>query len=136
MRLIIVLAFILFLLPLYVCAVVHTHIIIPKAIAEEFVARWNYDCPGWETKFILYLKNPDDTWSEIQEMSSKCSQGEIGAKNFEETFTYDIISPGQNYTFGLSAKNVDAESDKAEATIRVPYPKPATPGNFILLLGD
>jgi len=132
-KFIIVLAFILFLLPILSQAVVHTHIIIPESVAEEFTAKWDYDCPEWEIRFTLYLKNPDDTWTEIQEFTSKCD--EAGAKNFEETFTYDVI-PGQNYTFGLTAKNADEESDKAEATIYIPYPKPTTPGNFILLLGD
>ena len=135
-KLIISLAFVLFFLPLLASAVVHTYIIIPKAVAMDFTAKWDYDCPGWETKFVLYLKNPDDTWTQIQEFTSKCSEGETGTKNFEEAFTYDIISPGQNYTFGLTAKNADEESDKAEATIYIPYPKPATPANFILLLGD
>ena len=135
-RLAIALVFMLFFLPLLASAVVHTYIIIPKAVAMDFTAKWDYDCPGWETKFALYLKNPDDTWSEIREMSSKCNEGETGTENFEEAFTYDVISPGQDYTFGLTAKNVDNESDKAETTIHIPYPKPATPANFILLLED
>ena len=129
-RLAIALAFMLFFLPLLASAVVHTYIIIPKAVAMDFTAKWDYDCPGWETKFVLYLKNPDDTWTQIQEFTSKCDDGETGMKNFEEAFTYDVISVGQNYTFGLTAKNADNESDKAEVTIYIPYPIPDSPQNF------
>jgi len=125
-----VLVFVLVVLPLTVGAVVHTYIIIPQAVAMDFIARWNYDCPGWETKFVLYLKNPDDTWTQIQEFTSKCSDGETGMKNFEEAFTYDVISVGQNYTFGLTAKNTDNESGKAEVIIYIPYPVPEVPQNF------
>ena len=125
-----VLVFVLVVLPLTVGAVVHTYIIIPQAVAMDFIARWNYDCPGWETKFVLYLKNPDDTWTQIQEFTSKCSDGETGTKSFEEAFTYDIISVGQNYTFGLTAKNADNESSKAEVTIYIPYPVPEVPQSF------
>ena len=129
-KLITTLAFVLMLLPLLAGAVVHTYIIVPEATAMDFIARWTYQCPGWETKFILYLKNPDDTWSEIREMSSRCNDSETGMKNFEEAFTYDVISVGQNYTFGLSAKNADNESGKAEVTIYVPYPTPDVPQSF------
>jgi len=129
-KLITTLAFVLMLLPLLAGAVVHTYIIVPEATAMDFIARWDYDCPGWETKFVLYLKNPDDTWTQIQEFTSKCSDGETGTKSFEEAFTYDVISVGQNYTFGLSAKNADNESDKAEVTIYVPYPVPEVPQSF------
>jgi len=129
-RLITTLAFVLFFLPLLASAVVHTYIIVPEATAMDFVARWDYDCPGWETKFILYLKNPDDTWTQIQEFTSKCSDGETGTKSFDEAFTYDVISVGQNYTFGLTAKNADNESSKAEVTIYVPYPIPEVPQSF------
>ena len=129
-KLITTLAFVLMLLPLLAGAVVHTYIIVPEATAMDFIARWDYDCPGWETKFVLYLKNPDDTWTQIQEFTSKCSDGETGVKNFEEAFTYDVISVGQNYTFGLTAKNADNESDKAEVTIYVPYPVPEVPQSF------
>ena len=133
-KLITTLAFVLMLLPLLAGAVVHTYIIVPEATAMDFIARWDYDCPGWETKFVLYLKNPDDTWTQIQEFTSKCSDGETGVKNFEEAFTYDVISVGQNYTFGLTAKNADNESDKAEVTIYIPYPVDV-PQNFEILLG-
>jgi len=129
-KLITTLAFVLMLLPLLAGAVVHTYIIVPEATAMDFIARWDYDCPGWETKFVLYLKNPDDTWTQIQEFTSKCSDGETGVKNFEEAFTYDVISVGQNYTFGLTAKNADNESDKAEVTIYIPYPVPEVPQSF------
>jgi len=129
-KLITTLAFVLMLLPLLASAVVHTYIIVPEATAMDFIARWDYDCPGWETKFVLYLKNPDDTWTQIQEFTSKCSDGETGMKNFEEAFTYDVISVGQNYTFGLTAKNADNESDKAEVTIYIPYPVPEVPQSF------
>ena len=129
-KLITILAFVLMLLPLLAGAVVHTYIIVPEATAMDFIARWDYDCPGWETKFVLYLKNPDDTWTQIQEFTSKCSDGETGTKSFEEAFTYDVISVGQNYTFGLSAKNADNESDKAEVTIYIPYPVPEVPQSF------
>ena len=129
-KLITTLAFLLMLLPLLAGAVVHTYIIVPEATAMDFIARWDYDCPGWETKFVLYLKNPDDTWTQIQEFTSKCSDGETGTKNFEEAFTYDVISVGQNYTFGLTAKNADNESDKAEVTIYIPYPIPEVPQSF------
>jgi len=128
-----VLVFVLVILPLTVGAVVHTYIIIPEAVAEEFVAKWNYQCPGWETKFVLYLKGSGDSWTEVQEFASKCDDGEVGAKSFEEAFTYDVV-PGQNYTFGLTAKNADDESDKAEATVYVPCPKPVMPEGFIILL--
>jgi len=127
---IVVLAFTLSALLPIVNAVVHTYIIIPEATAMDFIARWDYDCPGWETKFVLYLKNPDDTWTQIQEFTSKCSDGETGTKSFEEAFTYDVISVGQNYTFGLSAKNADNESGKAEVTIYIPYPVPEVPQSF------
>ena len=129
-KLITTLAFVLMLLPLLASAVVHTYIIVPEATAMDFIARWDYDCPGWETKFVLYLKNPDDTWTQIQEFTSKCSDGETGTKSFEEVFTYDVTLPGQNYTFGLSAKNTDSESDKAEVTIYIPYPVPEVPQSF------
>ena len=129
-KLITTLAFVLMLLPLLASAVVHTYIIVPEATAMDFIARWDYDCPGWETKFVLYLKNPDDTWTQILEFTSKCSDGETGTKSFEEAFTYDVISVGQNYTFGLSAKNADNESDKAEVTIYIPYPVPEVPQSF------
>ena len=134
-KLITTLAFVLMLLPLLASAVVHTYIIVPEATAMDFIARWDYDCPGWETKFVLYLKNPDDTWTQIQEFTSKCNDGETGMKNFEEAFTYDVISVGQNYTFGLTAKNADNESSKAEVTIYIPYPVPDSPQNFEILLG-
>jgi len=129
-KLITTLAFVLMLLPLLAGAVVHTYIIVPEATAMDFIARWGYDCPGWETKFVLYLKNPDDTWTQIQEFTSKCSDGETGMKSFEEAFTYDVISVGQNYTFGLSAKNADNESGKTEVTIYIPYPVPEVPQSF------
>jgi len=129
-KLITTLAFVLMLLPLLAGAVVHTYIIVPEATAMDFIAQWDYDCPGWETKFVLYLKNPDDTWTQIQEFTSKCSDGETGTKSFEEAFTYDVISVGQNYTFGLTAKNADNESDKAEVTIYIPYPIPEVPQSF------
>jgi len=129
-KLITTLAFVLMLLPLLASAVVHTYIIVPEATAMDFIARWDYDCPGWETKFVLYLKNPDDTWTQIQEFTSKCSDGETGMKSFEEAFTYDVISVGQNYIFGLTAKNADNESGKAEVTIYIPYPVPEVPQSF------
>lgn len=129
----VVLMFVLFALLSVIGAVVHTYIIIPEAVAEEFMAKWTYQCPGWETKFVLYLKDSGNDWAEIQEFVSRCDDGEVGAKNFEETFTCDVV-PGRSYTFGLVAKNADSESDKAEATVYVPCPKPAMPEGFIILL--
>jgi len=72
---------------------------------ETFYTKWFYNCPDYEVRFDLYMKDGDN-FKYIKTMENKCT--EAGEKSFNEDFSIDKqFRPGDNVVFGLLPVNQD-----------------------------
>ena len=92
---------------------------------ETFHAKWIYDCPDYEVRFNLYIKN-GQSFNFLRTMQSKCT--EAGKKTFTEDFDLEgQFNPGDNVVFALVPVNEDGVISPLVPLSIVPIPLRSCP---------